>query len=307
MPTITALNQALSLMPTTKSTVSAVTMKTAGRLNTSGTPSTRGAASRISGRGQGGPQIGGQPAGELQAEAAEELAEIARPGDGHRDVAHGVLQHQVPADDPGHDLAQRGVGIGVGAAGDGDQRGELGVAQGREAAGDAVSTKETIRAGPAPGRVASPAAAVPTRAKIPAPTIPPIPSRTRSTGPSTRFSGRSPGGSSESIRLIRKRRRSGIMARSLPFITVGWNLTVPIMPCTRYPLKARFLDEPCWNGAQARAFDALAGKSHLAVESLGDGPQRARPAGFVLYDPARGAHISKAKVSAGHFAAAVRT
>ena len=49
MPTITALNQALSLMPTTKNAVRAVTMKTAGRLNTIGTPSTRGAALRISG------------------------------------------------------------------------------------------------------------------------------------------------------------------------------------------------------------------------------------------------------------------
>ena len=41
--------------------------------------------------------------------------------------------------------------------------------------------------GPAPGRAASPAAAVPTVAKMPAPMIAPMPSPTRSHAPSVRF------------------------------------------------------------------------------------------------------------------------
>ncbi len=55
-------------------------------------------------------------------------------GDG--DVADHVFENQVPADDPGKDFAERRVGVGVGAAGDGDHRGQLGVAQAGKAAGD---------------------------------------------------------------------------------------------------------------------------------------------------------------------------
>ena len=56
------------------------------------------------------------------------------------------------------------------------------------------------------------AAAVPTRAKIPAPTMPPIPSMVKSTGPSTRFNGRSGSGTSEEMLLMRSRfgNRDGI-------------------------------------------------------------------------------------------------
>ena len=60
----------------------------------------------------------------------QQHVEVVRPGRGHRGAAHGVFQDQVPADDPGEDFAQRGVGIGVGAAGHGGHGGEFGIAQG---------------------------------------------------------------------------------------------------------------------------------------------------------------------------------
>src|SRR5206468_11843061 len=51
----------------------------------------------------------------------------------------------------------------------------------------AVRTKDRIKDGPAPGRVASPAAAVPIVAKIPAPMIAPTPKAVTSTGPRAFF------------------------------------------------------------------------------------------------------------------------
>src|SRR2546426_1655167 len=49
--------------------------------------------------------------------------------------AHRVLEDQVPADDPRDQLAERGVGIRVGAPRDGDHRREFGVGDRRECAG----------------------------------------------------------------------------------------------------------------------------------------------------------------------------
>ena len=54
----------------------------------------------------------------------------------HAHVGAGVLEDEVPADDPGDELAEGGVGVGVGGAGDGDHAGELGVAEAGEGADD---------------------------------------------------------------------------------------------------------------------------------------------------------------------------
>jgi hypothetical protein len=62
---------------------------------------------------------------------------------------------------------------------------KFGVAERRKAAGDR-GEDERQRAGPAPGRLASPAAAVPIVAKMPAPMIAPMPSMTTSNAPRTR-------------------------------------------------------------------------------------------------------------------------
>ncbi len=56
--------------------------------------------------------------------------------DGDAHVGEGVLEDEVPADDPGDELAHDGVGVGVGGAGDGDHAGELGVTEAGETTDD---------------------------------------------------------------------------------------------------------------------------------------------------------------------------
>ncbi len=160
--TIAELNQALSRMPTTRTTVISMTMRKAGTLNTSGMPSRWGAAASawaawvtaapraataeappwalslgdlLGGLG-GRAVVDAHPAGQVDPHVVEQLLEVAGPGDGHRHVAHRVLDDEVPADDPADQLAEGGVGVGVGRAGDRHHGGELGVAERREAAGD---------------------------------------------------------------------------------------------------------------------------------------------------------------------------
>jgi hypothetical protein len=80
--------------------------------------------------------VGREPGRHRDAEVGQELAEIARPPDRHADVAHRVLDDQVPADDPRHQLAERGVRVGVRRARDRHHRGELGVTERGEPAGE---------------------------------------------------------------------------------------------------------------------------------------------------------------------------
>ena len=51
----------------------------------------------------------------------QEAYEISAPSGSHRRSAEGVLQHQVPSDDPGKNFAQSGVPVGVSRTGDRDQ------------------------------------------------------------------------------------------------------------------------------------------------------------------------------------------
>ena len=76
---------------------------------------------------------------------------ITGEADRDGDVADDVFEDEVPADDPGENFAERGVGIGVGAAGDGDHRGQFGIAKSGEAAGDRDQEKRD-RDGGAGGR-----------------------------------------------------------------------------------------------------------------------------------------------------------
>ena len=115
MATMAALKRALSRTPITSSTVIASTISTAGRLITPA----GGAAAIHVGRCRPNPR---------------ESAGVPAPADGHGHRAHGVIEDEVPANHPGHHLTQRGVGVGVRAAGDGNHRGELRVAQRRKAA-----------------------------------------------------------------------------------------------------------------------------------------------------------------------------
>jgi hypothetical protein len=62
---------------------------------------------------------------------------MARPPDTHRGCAGGVFEYQIPADDPGRELAHSGVGVSVGAARDRHGARHLGVAEAGERARDA--------------------------------------------------------------------------------------------------------------------------------------------------------------------------
>ena len=69
------------------------------------------------------------PYRKLNVEAPEQRREIVRPGDRHGDVADGVLEDQVPPDDPRDQLSQGRIRVGVGAPRLRDHGGKLGVAQ----------------------------------------------------------------------------------------------------------------------------------------------------------------------------------
>ena len=60
--------------------------------------------------------------------------EVARPAVGREARPDRVFQDQVPADDPGDQLAQRGVGVGVRTAGHRNHAGQLRIAKRREPA-----------------------------------------------------------------------------------------------------------------------------------------------------------------------------
>ena len=74
--------------------------------------------------------------GQGKTDVVHEDGQILAPRYAHGDGGHGIFQHEVPADDPRHEFAHGGIGIGVGTAGNGEHRGELGIAQSGKAAGD---------------------------------------------------------------------------------------------------------------------------------------------------------------------------
>ncbi|MNR03525.1 hypothetical protein D3C85_1194220 [compost metagenome] len=71
------------------------------------------------------------------AEVAEDRHDIAGPADRHGRGGDAVFKHQQPAHDPGEDLAEGAVGIGIGRAGHRHGRGQFRVAETGETAGDA--------------------------------------------------------------------------------------------------------------------------------------------------------------------------
>ena len=134
--TMMLLVSADSRMPRTSTTVSIITMRNAGNVEAE-VPARRvehvalqvgEAAGQIRGRD---PAQRGMP-----AEPVERRDHVRREADAHRHVADRVFQNEVPADDPGDQFAHGRVGVGVGAAGDGNHRRQLGVAQRGESADD---------------------------------------------------------------------------------------------------------------------------------------------------------------------------
>ena len=70
--------------------------------------------------------------GQGDAQPSEQLHDISGPAGGHRRGAEGIFENQVPADDPGNELAQGRVAVGVSRSSDGNQRGEFRVTQAGE-------------------------------------------------------------------------------------------------------------------------------------------------------------------------------
>ena len=94
-----------------------------------------------------GGQIGGRDPHErrMDAEPVHQIDDVCGEADADAHVAEGVFEDQVPADDPGHELAESGVGIGVRRAGDGDHGGDFGVAEAGEGANDGDKTRARAR------------------------------------------------------------------------------------------------------------------------------------------------------------------
>ncbi len=70
-----------------------------------------------------------RPLRQMHAGGSQQHLHVAGPADRHHRDHQRVFQQQVPADDPGDEFAEHRVAVGIGAAGDRDQPGELGIAQ----------------------------------------------------------------------------------------------------------------------------------------------------------------------------------
>ena len=153
-------------------------------------------------------------------EVSREGDEVARPAHADRRRADGVLEHQVPADDPGDQLAERGVAVGVRAAGDRDHARELRVAEPGEARRRSpAKMNESGTAGPAYSAAASPVST-----KMPAPMIAPMPSMVRLRGAErARSATVSPVASASACRaaMVLRRPESGPASRKSADATAG--------------------------------------------------------------------------------------
>ena len=82
------------------------------------------------------PACRGQFRRDVNADVAQKRDDVARPADRNRNRSQSVFEDQIPADDPCEQLPERGVAVGVGAAGHRYKRCELAVAERREDRGD---------------------------------------------------------------------------------------------------------------------------------------------------------------------------
>ena len=80
---------------------------------------------------------GAKSRGNLDAEILEKFHGIAGPANGNGGGGKKVFQDKIPADDPGEELAQRGIGVGVGAAGGGNHGGIFGITEAGKETADA--------------------------------------------------------------------------------------------------------------------------------------------------------------------------
>ncbi len=78
---------------------------------------------------------------QVDAPIVQKARDVSGPVDRDRGCADHVFEDQVPADQPGDELAHRGIGVGVRRAGDRNGRGHLGVAKTRECADDSAQNE----------------------------------------------------------------------------------------------------------------------------------------------------------------------
>jgi len=67
----------------------------------------------------------------------EQFHEVTAPSDRYHGTSHHVFEDQIPTDEPGDELAQGGVTVGIGAAGDGHHGCEFGITKTGEHAAEA--------------------------------------------------------------------------------------------------------------------------------------------------------------------------
>src|SRR5262252_4274893 len=66
----------------------------------------------------------------MQSNQVEKIDDVLGKADADGHIADGVLEDEIPADNPGDEFAHGGIGVSVSAAGDGNHGGELGVTDG---------------------------------------------------------------------------------------------------------------------------------------------------------------------------------
>ena len=102
---------------------------------------------------EAGGQIGGRDPHErkMEAEPVHEVDDMGGKADADAHVAEGVFEDQVPADDPGNEFAEGGVGVRVSRTGDGYHGGQFGVTQPGEHADDGHQYERERQRGPRAG------------------------------------------------------------------------------------------------------------------------------------------------------------
>ena len=77
-----------------------------------------------------------QPRRYADTKILHKAEDITAPSGGDGSRTEGILQDQIPADDPGENLAECGIAVGISRTGDGNQGCEFRVAESGENAGD---------------------------------------------------------------------------------------------------------------------------------------------------------------------------
>ena len=205
------------------------------------------------------------------AEVVEQLVQVARPADRDRGGAERELQDQVPADDPGDELAERRVGERVGRARDRHGRGELGVAEAARPQTTPAITNEIATAGPAWSR-----ATTPVSTKMPVPMITPTPKTVRSR-PERCFLSRCSGSS------VSRMESSTDLMRRVPWATASSSVPAPA-GSSSFPQRRTGAGTPHAYAAPAQEHP---GRSRRCADERNDTPRTCPRSPWVARRPGR--------------------